>query len=192
MAASILKNVPHFQEKNRFDPYTAGDRMPTETYSMALDYLVIGCVDLVFTCRSQVLLAQRDRPPRASWWLIGGRMTAGETPEQAAVRKAAEEASLDLLPDRLQFIGVYSTCFATRFQAPQNHGLHSLNLTYRVELAAAEQAAIALDRSEYCAWDWVDFAQVGDRLDTENRIDEALMQVLKDTCLKQAEALKIA
>ena len=177
----MLKHVPHFQEKDRSNPYTSGDRMPVETYSKALDYLVIGCVDLVFTCRSQVLLAQRDRPPRASWWLIGGRMTAGETPEQAAIRKAAEEASLDILPDRLQFVGVYSTCFATRFQAPQEHGLHSLNLTYRVELTAAEQGAIALDRSEYCAWEWVELAQVGDRLEVQDRIDAALLQILKDT-----------
>jgi ADP-ribose pyrophosphatase YjhB (NUDIX family) len=184
MTFPILKNVPHFQEKDRFNPYTSSDRMPTETYGIALDYLVIGCVDLVFTCRSQVLLAQRDRPPRASWWLIGGRMTAGETPEQAAIRKATEEANLELLPDRLQFIGVYSTCFATRFQAPQHHGLHSLNLTYRVELAAAEKGAIALDRSEYSAWEWVDLAQVGDRLEANDGIDEALLQVLKDTFLK--------
>ena len=184
MTSQDFKQVLHFQEQNCQNPYTANDRMPTEIYSTALDYLVIGCVDLVFTCQSQILLAQRDRPPRASWWLIGGRMTAGETPEQAAIRKASEEASLELSPDRLQFIGVYSTCFATRFQAPQDHGLHSLNLTYRVELTSAEKSAIVLDRSEYCAWEWVELGQVGDRLEAKDRIDEALLQILKDTFLK--------
>ena len=180
MTSLIPKSIPHFQEKNRLNPYTPSDRMPIETYSKALDYLVIGCVDLVFTSRSQVLLAQRDRPPRASWWLIGGRMTAGETPEQATIRKAAEEASLEISPDRLQWIGVYSTCFATRFQAPQQHGLHSLNLTYRVELDTAEKDAIALDRSEYCAWEWMDLARVGDRLEANDGMDEALLHVLHD------------
>ena len=178
MTSSIPKSIPHFQEKNRLNPYTPDDRMPIETYSEALDYLVIGCVDLVFTCQSQVLLAQRDRPPRASWWLIGGRMTAGERPEQAAIRKAAEEASLEISPDRLQWIGVYSTCFATRFQAPQQHGLHSLNLTYRVELDTAEKNAIVLDRSEYCAWEWIELERVSDRLEADDGMDEALLHVL--------------
>ncbi|MBD3881840.1 NUDIX hydrolase [Phormidium tenue FACHB-886] len=180
MTHSISVGVPHFQEHDRFNPVTSSDRLPAEVYGAALDYLVIGCVDLVFTCQSQVLLAKRNRPPRASWWLIGGRMTAGEPPVQAAIRKAAEEANLKMLsPDRFQLIGVYSTCFASRSQPPQRHGLHSLNITYQIELSEFEKDAIDLDPSEYEAWEWVELEQVGDRLETWEPMDEALLQVLK-------------
>lgn len=180
MAHPIPVSVPHFQEHDRFNPVTSSDRMPAEVYGAALDYLVIGCVDLVFTCQSQVLLAKRNRPPRANWWLIGGRMTAGEEPVQAAVRKAAEEANLKLLsPDRFQLIGVYSTCFASRSQPPQHHGLHSLNITYKIELSEFEKNRIDLDPSEYVTWEWVELEQVGNRLESRDPMDEALLQVLK-------------
>ena len=135
-------DIPHFQEQGRTNPVSASDRMSTAVYGTALDYLVIACVDLVFTHQNRVLLAKRDRPPRNSWWIIGGRMAAGEAPVVAALRKAAEEAQLSqLTADRCRCIGVYSTCFANRHQPPQEHGLHSLNVVYHVELTAAEKAA---------------------------------------------------
>ncbi|HEY9640390.1 MAG TPA: NUDIX hydrolase [Coleofasciculaceae cyanobacterium] len=173
-------NVPHFQEQGRINPVSPSDRLSVEVYSTALDYLVIACVDLVLTHQDQVLLTQRDRPPRASWWIVGGRMAAGEAPVAAVLRKAAEEAQLSLTPDRCSYIGVYSTCFASRHQPPQQHGLHSVNLVYQIELTAAEQAAIALDPEEYSSWQWLDLQQISRLLDPQEAMDLALLNVMKD------------
>ncbi|MBI4781809.1 MAG: NUDIX hydrolase [Oscillatoriophycideae cyanobacterium NC_groundwater_1537_Pr4_S-0.65um_50_18] len=177
--------VLHFQEKGRINPVAAGDRMMADAYGMALDHLVITCVDLVLTYQNRVLLTQRQRPPRASWWLIGGRMMAGEAPTEAALRKASEEANLqDLTADRLRYVGAYSTCFATRHQPPQHHGLHSLNLTYQLELTEAEQGAIVLIPEEYSDWRWVEVTQVAailaEDVSSDAAIDQALLRVIQD------------
>jgi 8-oxo-dGTP pyrophosphatase MutT (NUDIX family) len=174
----------HFQEQGRFNPAAPGDRLPASVYGTALDHLVIACTDLVFTYKNRVLLAQRDRPPRASWWIIGGRMAAGEAPIAAALRKASEEAQLHLSDDRLRYIGVYSTCFATRHQPPQQNGLHSLNVTYHIELTETEQAAIVLDSEEYSDWRWVENGEIASMLASDeaknDAMDQALLQVIRD------------
>lgn len=173
--------IPHFQESTRIHPAIPGDRLPSALYSSALDYLVIACVDIVFTHKTQVLLAKRDRPPRASWWIIGGRMTAGEAPLEAAQRKVHEEAHLSNIdPSRFHLVGVYSTCFATRHQPPQQHGLHSLNITYQLELTAAEQAQIVLSPEEYSTSRWVDRQQVSTLLEAHDILDNALLKVIHD------------
>lgn len=178
------RDVLHFQEQGRVNPASPSDRLPLPVYSAALDHLVVACTDLVFTHKTQVLLAQRRRPPRPSWWIIGGRMAAGETPIEAALRKAREEAHLILTGDRLRCIGVYSTCFAERYQPPQRNGVHTLNVTYQIELTEVEQSAIVLDAEEYSAWQWVDVAEVGSVLAPDSTkhdaMDIALLQVIQD------------
>ncbi|NJR65807.1 MAG: NUDIX hydrolase [Leptolyngbyaceae cyanobacterium CRU_2_3] len=143
--------------------------------------MVIACVDIVFTHQTQVLLAKRDRPPRADWWLIGGRMIAGEIPVEAVLRKAAEEAQMaQLTADRCRWLGVYSTCFANRHQPPQEHGLHSLNLVYSIELNPVEKAAIALDPEEYNTWQWIEPQQISRLLDRNKAMDLALLSIIRD------------
>ncbi|HEY9616123.1 MAG TPA: NUDIX hydrolase [Microcoleaceae cyanobacterium] len=174
--------VPHFEEAGRLNPKTIHDRMPESLYSNALDYLVITCVDLAFVREGQLLLAQRTRYPRPSWWLIGGRMVAGESPIAAAQRKAAEEAQLkDLAVDRFQFIGAYSTCFAMREQEPQQHGSHTVNLTYRVQLTEVEQTQIQLSQAEYNShYRWLALSEVEQILDSSNPLDRALQAIVHD------------
>lgn len=47
---------------------------------------------------SQVLLVQRDNPPDAGFWgFPGGKIEAGETVEQAAVREVREETGLEVI-----------------------------------------------------------------------------------------------
>jgi ADP-ribose pyrophosphatase YjhB (NUDIX family) len=133
-------------------------KMSEVAYREALDHLVITCVDLVFTQGAQVLLAQRRYSPRASWWIVGGRMVAGEAPLDTACRKAREEAGLgELSPERFRWVGVYSTCFAQRRQPPEHHGSHSVNLTYAVELTWVERQHLTLTPEEYRDWQWVDY-----------------------------------
>lgn len=173
--------VPHFEERGRVNPVQADDRLPQPIYSAALDYLVFACVDLVLTHQTQILLAMRKTEPRRSWWIIGGRMTAGESPLATAQRKAAQEASLlNLEPSRFQYIGVYSTCFARRAQAPQQHGSHSLNITYQLEVTRSEHAQICLNASEYETWQWIDRPAIALLLNPTEPLDAALLRIMQD------------
>ncbi|MDX2240764.1 MAG: NUDIX hydrolase [Leptolyngbyaceae cyanobacterium bins.302] len=175
-------HVPHFVEAGRTNPKTATDRMPEAEYAVALDYLVFTCVDLVFLFQSQMLLARRNRYPRRAWWVIGGRMVAGESPIESAQRKASEEAGLgNLEGDRFQLIGVYSTSFAFREQEPIHHGSHSVNLTYQVELTETEKQDLKLISTEYeASYQWINLDQVTQLIDPEDSLDQALLAIVHD------------
>lgn len=177
--------VPHFEEAGRRHPTGPTDRLPEAIYATALDYLVITCVDLVVTQGDRVLLAKRNREPHPGWWLIGGRMAAGESPALAVQRKASEEAGLvNLAIDRFQFIGVYSTCFARRSQPPQEHGLHSVNLTYQLELTEQEMPNVQLVSSEYDEWRWFQKNDIETLLKPELAMDQALLRIIQDLPIK--------
>lgn len=175
-------HVPHFEEEGRINPVKPGDKMPATAYATALDYIVFTCVDLAFTCNRQLLLAKRNRYPRKSWWIVGGRIMAGESPLDAARRKATEEAQLtDLSPERFRYIGAYSTCFARRDQEPINNGSHSINLTYQVDLSDMEKEQLVLSPAEYDSeWQWVGFNQVKHLLETGKALDRCLLQIVQN------------
>lgn len=173
-------SVPHFEEPERINPVCPHDQLAIEVYSAALDHLVIACVDAVLTCEQQILLAKRNRYPHPSWWIIGGRMSAGESPQAAICRKVANETKLDFQPDRFTFVGVYSTCFAFRHQPPQHHGSHTLNLTYQIELTASEKAQLQLQQDEHETWAWVNFDRLPVLLSSNQFMDRALLQILQN------------
>lgn len=171
----------HFREPERIDPASTSDTLAAEVYTAALDHLVLACVDIVPTHQGQVLLVQRNRYPRSSWWIVGGRMVAGEAPEATAVRKAAQELGLvHLKPDRLQYIGTYSTCFAFRHQTPQHHGSHTLNITYTVELTRSELEKIAVHPHEHETWQWFSITDALRLLNTDRTMDRALLRIVQD------------
>lgn len=170
--------VPHYHECDRTYQVDVDARLPTEIFSQALDHVVITCVDLVFTCQNQVLLAKRRTYPQKSWWVIGGRMIAGESPLRTAQRKAEEEAGLQLADNRFHYLGVYSTCFAYRQQPPQDRGLHSLNITYGVPLTGAEKQRIQLDSREYSEWQWRSHATTASQLNASVGMDQVLLDLL--------------
>ncbi len=176
-----MHDVPHFQEAGRLNPVSPADQMPEAVYSQALDHLVFACVDLVLTHQQQILFAKRNIEPRSSWWVVGGRMFTGEAPRETAQRKAQQEARLAAVElSRFRCIGVYSTCFATRRQAPQQHGSHSLNVTYQIELTLHEKEQVKLRSDEYDTWLWVDFDAVETLLEANDVMDQALIQLVKD------------
>ena len=181
-AASTMYKVPHFAEAGRVNPKTAADRMPEADYAAALDYLVFACVDLVFSYQQQILLARRNHYPRKTWWVVGGRMIAGESPIATAQRKAFEEAGLaNLEGDRFQLIGVYSTSFAYREQEPSHHGSHSVNLTYLVALTEPEKQLLKLTSSEYDAdYQWIELGQVISLINPNDSLDQALLAIVHD------------
>ncbi len=174
--------VPHFEEAGRTNPKTSQDLMPEAAYSAALDHLVFTCVDLVFCHHRRVLLAKRNKYPRRSWWVIGGRMVSGESPLDTARRKAFEEAGLEnVAGDRFQYIGVYSTAFALREQQPIHHGSHSVNLTYLLQLTDEEQQRIKLTSQEYESdYRWMELEQVFQLANPADALDQSLLQIIQD------------
>ena len=178
----IGQTIPHFVESGRINLKTGQARMPDLEYATALDYLVFTCVDIAFLCENHLLLARRKRYPRKDWWIIGGRMMAGESPLDTAQRKAWEEAKLpNLERDRFQYVGVYSTCFANREQPPQQNGSHSVNLTYQVRLTPQEQRQVLLTDLEYEPdYQWFNLSTVQELADPSNPLDQALLQVIHD------------
>lgn len=182
------RTVPHFEEPGRVNPTLPGARLPRALYATALDHLVITCVDIVLTHHNHILLGQRRQQPRADWWVLGGRMSVGERPEVAARRKVQTEAGLVLACDRFHFVGVYSTCFAVREQAPAEHGSHTVNLTYQAELTANERDRVQLDADEYTAeWRWLTVQQAEQLLQPPNPLDLALLHILHDLRLGQPD-----
>lgn len=180
-ATMTRSEIPHFEEEGRVNPITVADRMPADTYAVALDYLVFTCVDVVLSCQNQVLLARRNQYPRKSWWILGGRMVAGESPLDTAQRKVLEEAQLGAIaPTRFQYVGAYSTCFTWRNQPPSHHGSHSVNLTYCLELTPAEKGQVNLNQEYQPDWQWISLSAVGQLLDAQSVLDQALVTVIQD------------
>jgi 8-oxo-dGTP diphosphatase len=63
---------------------------------------VVPCVGaVVHDAAGRLLLIRRGHDPhRGLWSLPGGRIEAGESPEQAVVREVREETGLDVVPGR--------------------------------------------------------------------------------------------
>ncbi|NET06335.1 MAG: NUDIX domain-containing protein [Symploca sp. SIO2B6] len=174
--------VPHFEESGRMNK---DGLLPAEIYRLALDYLVITCVDIVFLYQNQILLGKRNQYPRKGWWVIGGRMFAGESPKFSVQRKARQEAGLNLDAERFEYINAYSTCFSLRSQEPQEHGLHSVNLTYKTKLTQTEKNKLQLVHSEYEQWQWFELNAVSKLLDSNNELDRALLRIVQDIQLSK-------
>lgn len=72
-----------------------------ETATLAADLVLVDEHD-------RILLIRRGKNPHLGAWVLpGGRVDAGETFHQAAVREAREETGLDLTHTRLITVGTY-------------------------------------------------------------------------------------
>jgi ADP-ribose pyrophosphatase YjhB (NUDIX family) len=173
----------HFEEPGRNHQDVSDSRqfwLPLDTYASVLDKIVITCVDLLFIHNNQVLLGKRNCHPANGWWVVGGRMLVGESPTDAVIRKAQEEANLTIGRSPIQFLGVYSTVFATRSQPPVENGLHSVNLLHAIPLSDDQRASLKLTSREYDEWIWVSPDTIEDVLDLGRPLDQVVHQMATD------------
>lgn len=123
------------------------------SYSHVLDMFVIVCVDVVLVNheRKTIYLARRRAKPMQGWWVIGGRMQAGEQERDAMHRKFLQETSVDVDSARFEFLCMNRYFWKDRQQEPQENGADSLAYTFIVELMEEElkQAAENLEKREY-------------------------------------------
>ena len=69
------------------------------------DYIGVGCGALIIGADRKVLLVRRRRPPEADTWSIpGGKVSFGETIQNAVIREVQEE--LGILIDVIALLGV--------------------------------------------------------------------------------------
>ncbi|TSC79454.1 MAG: hypothetical protein G01um101429_441 [Parcubacteria group bacterium Gr01-1014_29] len=122
-------------------------------YSHALDMFVIVCVDAVLVNREHktIYLARRRAKPMQGWWVVGGRMRAGEKEQDAIRRKFLQETSVDVDPARFEFLRMNRYFWKDRQQEPQENGNDSLAYTFAIELTKQElrQVSENLERNEY-------------------------------------------
>lgn len=141
-----------------------------EIYSQILDSITIACGDVILIYENKFLLAKRNIEPRANHWaIIGGRLIAGESPEEAARRKLFQESELQINDlSRFKFLEVYSAYYSIRQQPPQENGSHTINFTFVLKINEEEKNKITLTKAEYQDFRWVNIDEVMDFLKKEN------------------------
>jgi ADP-ribose pyrophosphatase YjhB (NUDIX family) len=72
-----------------------------------------------------VVVPERRRGSHSHWALPGGRIGRGETATEALVREVAEEARLEVVPDRLLYVA----------EVTRPYGRQDLNLIFLASLA---------------------------------------------------------
>ncbi len=152
--------------------------LSNQAYADAIESMVIVCVDVVIIDRNRrkFLLAWRRSQPFRGWWVIGGRVFAGETREHAVARKFKEETELDIQVARFEFLTTNRYVMRLRKQEPQVLGSDTLAMVHTVELSVGEIrcATHGLDAEEYDV-------SIGLReFDRDGLVREGAYQVLLD------------
>ncbi len=120
--------------------------IPEDLYRRIREVLPIPCVDVAIVHRRRLLLLRRSRPPLlGEFWLPGGRHRRGAALEAAPLRKAREEASLEIR--LVAQLGTFSTVFDDR---------HTVNVTWLAE-PVADEPVVTLDR-DHDEFAWHDLA----------------------------------
>lgn len=110
------------------------EKIPLALYRKIVGLMPICCVDAVLKSGNKVFLFKRAyEPAKNKWWLIGGRISKGESLKDAAIRKVKEEAGIDV--KILKMIGVYETFFPiSRFDVDgRKRGTHTISVCFAVE-----------------------------------------------------------
>ncbi len=148
MSQSLPPNF-YAEENCSFKPVFMSD----DAYVQAVSSMVIVCADILFYSASKgvVYLAKRKSKPLSNWWMIGGRIKAGDTGEQGAVNNIKRETGLEVDPSRLKFLAMNRYFFNNRQQEPQDIACDSLCYTFALDISNDElaMANTNLDKEEY-------------------------------------------
>lgn len=124
-------------------------------YARALDCFVKGCADLLLTDgKGRVLLGKRKVEPQPDWWVLGGRMKAGDTIEEAAARNLRRETGVDLPHARFSFVCAQTMLWQFRKQEPAGNGTADVGIIMTAELTEEEVAAMNMCSEEYLEYGW--------------------------------------
>lgn len=146
--------------------------IPDDVYAKALDAIVFTCVDIALTKQGKMLLGKRTRDPQPDWWVVGGRMRAGETFAGSAQRLLKNELGLDMTADRLSPFTVFSTAWSRRAFEPFDNGTHSVSVLMTAKISDDEAQKLAFN-DEYSDSKWVTL----DEILADSKLHPALKQV---------------
>lgn len=96
-------------------------------------------------------LAKRQAKPANTYWIIGGRMFAGESEAESASRNFERETKLKIARSRFQFLRSNRYWWRDREQQPQDLGSDNSAYTFTLEASDQEIEFVAanLDWREY-------------------------------------------
>lgn len=128
--------------------------MPDEEYGRALETFIVPCADTIIIDRKEktvYLAKRRAKPIHDTWWVIGGRRKPGMSARDAMKDIFKRETSLEISPERFQYIATVEYLLKDRQQPPQEKNLHTQGVTYALELTSEERYVVAanLDPKEY-------------------------------------------
>ncbi|WP_164848072.1 NUDIX hydrolase [Lacticaseibacillus hulanensis] len=109
-----------------------------------------GCCGVLLNKRGEVLLQERNEPARR-WGLPGGLMEMGETTQQTVVREVREESGLELDPEDLHLLNVYSGP-DHHVVAPNGDEFFNVVIAY---YARGIDGAVRVSDGESLAYAWV-------------------------------------
>lgn len=127
--------------------------LPDDEYARSLDTFVIVCIDIVVVDpQGKILLGKRQQEPHPDWWIIGGRMRAGESFENAAARTIERELSITIPVYDFQLVGFYNLIWDTKAQG--RGGCHTFSVTLECHVTD-EQVDKFHSNEEYEKIKWI-------------------------------------
>ena len=145
-------HLPHFVTGT----YTRNKTfLDDDEYGRALDCFVKGCADILLTDeKGMMLMGKRKVHPQPDWWVLGGRMKAGDTPEEAAGRNCKRETGVDIPPERWSFVCCHTMLWQFRKQAPEGNGTADFGVIMTAVVTEEERAKMTMCSEEYEEFGW--------------------------------------
>lgn len=115
-----------------------------EVYAQAIESFVIVCADvlMVDSLKKTIYLVKRRVEPMPGWWVIGGRVNAGEDFREAACRHfGVDTDGEEIFPEDLTFVAMHRYQWERRKQRPQNIGCDALAFVYLLEISTKPELA---------------------------------------------------
>jgi ADP-ribose pyrophosphatase YjhB (NUDIX family) len=114
------------------------------TYGKALDSLVIACIDVAVIYEDRILLGKRKHYPQKDWWLVGGRLKAGESPQECSSRHILDTLGLQINPNdcRYEYVLSFYGAWAKRAHKPYLNGTHTHSSIYSLIITGLEKDRI--------------------------------------------------